>query len=67
TKPQVYIELQLAVFFYRLSSTESLFGVCSRFGLGKGTSSSVYDAQIYRNSSFYKNYFNLIQEDDYLL
>src|SRR6266496_2442104 len=28
---------------------------------------SVHDAQVFRNSSFYKNYFQLIQEDDYLL
>ncbi|CAI2199582.1 10124_t:CDS:1, partial [Funneliformis geosporum] len=161
TKPQVCIELQLAVFLCRLGSTGSLFGVCSRFGLGEGTvilytkrviqailtqkntflkwptleerrkvnkgfenlgglknvigaidgthilmknapskdsevyftrkkryaihcqgivnyrgifisfdvgwPGSVHDARVYRNSSFYKNYSNLIQEDDYLL
>jgi len=37
TKPQVCIELQLAVFLCRLGSTGSLFGVCSRFRLGEGT------------------------------
>src|SRR5215216_352424 len=37
TKPQVCIEHQLAVFLCRLGFTGSLFGVCSRFGLGEGT------------------------------
>ena len=37
TKPQVCVELQLAVFLCRLGSTGSLFGVCSRFGIGEGT------------------------------
>jgi hypothetical protein len=36
-KPQVCVELQLAVFLCRLGSTGSLFGVCSRFGIGEGT------------------------------
>ena len=36
-KPQVCVELQLAVFLCRLGSTGSLFEVCSRFGIGEGT------------------------------
>jgi hypothetical protein len=27
----------------------------------------VHDARVFRNSSFYKNYSNLVQGDDYLL
>ncbi len=161
TKSQVCVELQLAVFLCRLGSTGSLFGVCSRFGIGEGTvilytkrviqaiiaqkktfvkwptseerrtvhkgfedlgglknvigavdgthilmknapskdpevyftrkkryaihcqgivndrgifisfdvgwPGSVHDARVFRNSSFYKDHSNLIQEDDYLL
>jgi hypothetical protein len=36
-KPQICVELQLAVFLCRLGSTGSLFEVCSRFGIGEGT------------------------------
>ena len=37
SKPQACVELQLAVFLFRLGSTGSLFEVCSRFGIGEGT------------------------------
>ena len=37
TKPQVCVELQLAVFLCRLDSTRSLFRVYSRFGIEKET------------------------------
>jgi len=160
-KPQACVEFQLAIFLFRLGSTGSLFGVCSRFGIGEGTvilytkrviqaimaqktllvkwpileerkkvyeefenlgglknvigavdgtyvpmknapskdpevyftrkkryaihcqgivndrgiftsfdvgwPGSVHDARVFRNSSFYKDYSNLIQGDDYLL
>src|SRR5438045_3360472 len=36
-KPQTCVEFQLAVFLCQLRSTGSLFEVCSRFRIGKGT------------------------------
>ncbi|CAI2184772.1 17740_t:CDS:1, partial [Funneliformis geosporum] len=36
-KPQICVELQLAVFLCRLSSTRSLFAVSSQFEIGEGT------------------------------
>ena len=40
-------------------------GIFTSFDVG--WPGSVHDARVYRNSSFYKNHSNLIQDDDYLL
>ncbi|CAB5384567.1 unnamed protein product [Rhizophagus irregularis] len=34
---QVSVELQLAIFLRRIGSKEDIFGLCSRFGITKGT------------------------------
>lgn len=42
-----------------------MIGIFTSFDIG--WPGSVHDARVFRNSSFYKDYFNLIQGNDYLL